>query len=343
MSLSKVVGPVFFLAAVSFGCFVVFKTNIQPRLEYRPQSPLHLFERDAVSGELPSIPTFFSTANLARYEQGEGFSVVFRVLNDPRDGYQTTNEKCGVEAWQGPYGEMDRPSRRALIAKRQGEFKECLAYFRATLPVLRTIEVGVDDTEGVNDRLRSFVRQSLKQSLGDPERIFRSGEATALATRLVFFRISDTAKFRYRSWEIRPETDVASAVKAYEAGLDWLLAEAGRKDRTELAATLFKALKKNQDVAFRRILIFSDGMEYSPFGFFYQVLKKPRFLDRSNYDVLDVGIKNIEKVPDLRRAQVTWFVPPHSRRYALDAAKYWEHVLEDLAKSPQAEVIPGPK
>ena len=336
-----VIGTTVLLAVSAFTATVVYKTALEARFNFDPKPVEYLFERDATMGELPEMPSdLFSPEKVERYYKGGGFQATFRTLKDPRDNYGTTTKSCGVESWTGPYGQMDHPSRRKLVSRRQVEFEECVRHFTETLSVLQTIEIGLDDTEGVDGEMMDFVTFNLERSLGSPEGFLTSGEATWLSTRLTFFLISRNLVPRRRSQEIEPWTGKEAAKAAFEDGLEWLLAPAGRKEETALADNLLSIFKESQDVALRRILIFSDGMENSPATTsFYRVLKEPRFLDPLNYDALDKSISSLEGFPDLRSARITWYIPPRPGRHFRAVARYWEHVLEDLGNNPRVEVI----
>ena len=337
----KAIGPALLVAAVSFGCLVIFRTNIQPWQEFNPRTAEYLFVRDATSGELPTVPTdLFSTVNVDRYHKGDGFMATFKVANDPRKDFETTEERCGVESWGGSYGEMDNPFRRRRVAQRQTEFKKCLSHFMVTFSIRQSVEIGLDDTEGVDGGMRDFVTFNLERSLGSPEGLLTSGEATRLSTRLVFFRISRDLVPRRRFWEIEPGIGKEATKEIFENGLKWLLAPASRKEETALADNLLNVFKDNQDVALRRIVIFSDGMENSPATTsFYRVFREPQFLDPPNYEALDKSISSLEGFPDLRSARITWYIPSYPGRHFRAVARYWEHVLKDLGNNPRAEVI----
>ena len=201
--------------------------------------------------------------------------------------------------------------------------------------------MGLEENEGVEKGLRDLVNLNLKRSLGNLEDLMVVGEATRLTTRFVFFRISDTRVLQSRSWEIEPGTDAEEVQRTFDGGLRWLLTPVAIRKETSLATGLLDIFRRNQDVASRHIVIFSDGMENSKSTTsFYRVIRNSQFLDPSNYDALDKSISGPEGFPSLESAWITWYMPPRLRPHVREAvANYWKHVLADVGKSPRVEVI----
>ncbi len=332
-SMLKVAGAILFLLLSLIAGYLTYDNLTSGRREFQARHDKLTFTRDALTNQTDHVPIdeLFSPENEQRYLAGDGVTVVFRTINDPRKNYETTQEPCTLEPWN-TYFETTNPERRALVAAKKLEIIACADQFRKPLPIVRTIEVGVDDTEGVKPEFREFILRGL---VGLDDTLTSDKDTT----RIVFFRLSDADFRNYRAWNIEPGTSAERAKKAWDDNLQWLLEDRGEKRNSSIATGLFNILSRNQDIRSRRILIFSDGMENSPTtASFYQALRDPRFLDPANYATLDESISKVQPFPNLKFATVTWEMPPLPGQHFHAVRQYWQHVLRERCGSTTAAV-----
>ncbi len=330
------------IVAIVAGAFV-FNNITSDRENFVSHTAAYEFKRDAFTGSIDNVPVedLFSAENIEKYQNGLGFTAKFVLLNDPANNYRpTVMNTCGVEAWQ-TYFETSAPERRALVEKRKAEFGRCVEEFRnAKVEVVRTIEVALDDTEGVNSQFQDFVRRSL-EDVARPQNL----ASKIHTTRFYFFRLTDADYRDFRRREIAPGTDPALARQEWESGLEWLLEERGPKKSSSIATGLFNALEMNEAVRLRQIYVISDGMENSPLttSFYPVVRADPKFLETGRWADRDADItryKNCAATGIGRdTVKVSWFMPQLPGLHFRSVQAYWQHVLRDVCRNKTAEVI----
>jgi hypothetical protein len=321
------------LLAISFVVFGLYGTIVRPRLEFDPQNPGFLYQRDVLSDKIDSVRAdLFSPENVQRYWRGDGFEATFRILNDPRKNYELSDIQCGVEPWK-TFAQTSNPARRQLVTQRQAEFQKCVADFTQELSILRSVEVGVDDTNGVNAELAEFVRRNV---VGVVNSIIRATKKDQV--QLVFFKLSDIDAYDHRTYILNKDTRTEDVQRAWAEGLDgWLLRKRGATSQSSIVRGLFNALSRNGSIRKRQVFVFSDGMENSPETMsFYRMISATAPLDS---DALDARLANLAKFPDLKAAEVKWYFPPLRISNYKTVRDYWEHVLKDRCNSPGVEVL----
>ena len=294
------------------------------------------YERDALSEVIPTDPfsTVFSERNEELYRSGDGFTVILKVKNTPENDYETTINKVVLE--QAAERTLNYPERRKVVDTKATELRKRIAEFIAPIPVRRSIEIGVDITDGVTDALRNLVLFYLAD-------IEHSLVSSKDPTTVLLFRISDADYRNYRTWTVMPDESPQTAAAAFnEAVTGWLLKDEGPKTRSSLGTGLFNNLNINKDVRRRTIYIFSDGMENNPdlTDVFYPVRTGNRVLpDSSKWPEIDERISAWHSFPDLRYASVRWYFVPHEWKYYRDVQRYWKHVLNEKCNAREAEII----
>ena len=317
--------------------FVSYRTIIGPRLSFDPRIESFVFERDALSEEFGPVPVddLFSEANVERYRAGDGFSALFRIHHDPGLGGETSEVRCGLEAWAS-FAETSNPARRALIERRKAEFRECAAEFIRKLSVPRSLEIGVDDTDGVDAGLAEFVRRTLSDEEVTTDRIFETTRIDEV--RLVFFRLSGIEAYDQRLYILEADASREEIERAWEEGLNgWLLAERAPGDRTSIARGVFNALSRHPSIPRREIHVFSDGMENSPeVTSFYEIVRNP--IDTVE---LDAEMSELIRCPDTVPAAfaMTWHFVPLDLPFYYRIRDYWEHVLTEVCGLPAVAVL----
>lgn len=323
--------------AVLVVCFVSYRTTIGPRLEFDPRVDSFVFERDALSDDTPDqvpLDELFSPENVERYRDGDGFEAVFRVLHDPRAGGETSEVTCGLEPW-ARFAQTSNPERRALISERETEFRRCVSKFRRRSSVSRSLEIGIDDTEGVDSELADWVKRTLTDGNVSVERVFEMTRRDDV--RLVFFRLSNIEAYDQRLYAIDTGTSREEIERAWRGGLDdWLLAERAPRQRTSIARGVFNALSRNGDMLRREIHLFSDGMENSEFTSFYEMIDTP--FDQAE---LDREMRELIRCPDRVPPDfdLTWHFVPRELPFYYRVRDYWEHVLRDVCALPASTVL----
>ncbi len=314
--------------------FVIYQTFIKPRREFNPQIAQFVFERDALEDEIPVVPVLdiFSEEKISRYQNGSGFTAVFRILNDPRKKYGVNEESWTLPPSAG-YEQTGNQARWQFIQDKGREFEAVVARFREPIPLVRSLEIGLDDTEGVNDQVRTWISHSLtglEQELTSPKDTIK----------FFVFRLTDADYLNYQEFTIPAGTKVEAAKKSLEQGLAWLLEARGQTRESAVATGLFNAMELSRDVRRRLILVFSDVMENSPATVsFYPVERNLAFLDQANWGILDAAISRYEPFPDLRYARVKWYFPPVKGTHFRAVARYWEHVLQKRCQAKEVETI----
>ncbi|MGH9630074.1 MAG: hypothetical protein ACRD7E_17290, partial [Bryobacteraceae bacterium] len=294
------------------------------------------YERDALAKNITAdpFPVIFSEKNTELYEAGDGFAVTLRLNNDPENEYATTVKKVVLE--KAADNNFDYPERRKLVQSKAAELKQRWAEFIAPLPVPRSVEIGVDVTDGVTEGLTNLVLFHLKDI---EEKLVSPTDPT----KILLFRLSNTYYREYRTWTVPPRQSAEDAAAALrEATTGWLLKDRGRMPHSSVSTGLFNMLKINRDMRRRTIYIFSDGMENKPevtADFYSALAGNHGVLDRAKWPDLDEKISAWESFPDLRYATVRWHFIPHDWKYYRSVHRYWEHVLQDKCKAQDVEVI----
>jgi len=317
--------------------FVSYRTIVGPRLHFDPREESFVFERDALSEDIDPVPVddLFSEENVARYRDGDGFAAQFLIHHDPRLDGRTSEIQCGLEPWSR-FAETSNPARRQLIAEREAEFRRCVAEFTQELLVSRSLEIGVDDTDGVDADLADFVRRALSNDQVTPEGIFEMTRRDEV--RLVFFRLSDIEAYDQRLYTLEAGTSREEIERAWDEGLNlWLLEERPARERTSVARGVFNALSRNASIQKREVHVFSDGMENSPeVTSFYEVVRNP--IDHAR---LDAEMSELIRCPDPVPAvfEMTWHFTPLDLPFYYRIRDYWEHVLTEVCGLPAVAVL----
>lgn len=323
--------------AVVVVCFVSYRTIIGPRMAFDPRVDSLVFERDALSDDnMDHVPLdeLFSPQNVDRYRDGDGFEAVFRVRHDPRAGGGTSEMRCGLEAWTR-FAQTSNPARRALISEREREFRRCVAEFGQGLSVPRSLEIGIDDTEGMDSELADWVRRTLADGNINVDRIFAMTRRDEV--RLVFFRLSNIEAYDQRLYALGVGTSREEIERAWRGGLDdWLLVERAPRRRTSIARGVFNALSRNVEMLRREIHLFSDGMENSEVTSFYDII------DTSfDHAELDREMRELIRCPDAvpQAFDLTWHFVPRELPFYYRVRDYWEHVLTEICALPASTVL----
>lgn len=324
--------------AVVVVCFVSYRTIIGPRLGFDPRVDSFVFERDALSDDdMDHVPhdELFSPENVARYRDGDGFEAVFRVHHDPRAGGETSEVRCGLEPWTR-FAQTSNPERRALISRRETEFRGCVAEFGRVLSVPRSLEIGIDDTEGMDEELADFVRRILADGNVTVDRIFEMTRRDEV--RLVFFRLSNIEAYDQRLHALGVGASREEIERAWQGGLDdWLLVERAPRRRTSITRGVFNALSRNVDLPRREIHLFSDGMENSP-----EVTSFYDIIDTSfDHADLDREMRELIRCPDAvpPAFDLTWHFVPLELPFYYRVRDYWDHVLREVCALPASAVL----
>ncbi|OGE77754.1 MAG: hypothetical protein A2751_01720 [Candidatus Doudnabacteria bacterium RIFCSPHIGHO2_01_FULL_46_14] len=334
-----VAGVIFAVIVVAILAAVFHNISTENR-SFRSELKQLMFTRDILTGKSDPIPDLFTPEQIARYNpgQGDGFDAKFVINNDPRKNFGTTEEIFTLPIWD----RKNEEERRTQVATAHGNFLKWVSEkYLIALSFKESVEIGLDDTEGVSESLAEFVRRNLELEEVKEKLIESKND-----TRLAFFRISDSNALTFRRFEIKAG-DEDTVNQVWEDGLTWLLESEearSRKDESSIATGLFNFLKRNNEIRKRKIIIFSDGMENSRLETttFYPVTQTARIVTETNWPKLDEQIQKVQEFPDLTRAQVKWFMPPLRAVFYNNVKAYWQHVLEqacDCDGAPQVEVI----
>jgi hypothetical protein len=260
--------------------------------------------------------------------------VIFRISNDPRNGYRISEKIVRLEVAEQNF---EYPTHARQVEEKKQVLKQCIAWFVATLPVPRSLEIGVDISHGVTESLKQLVLFHLKRV--NDELVSPKDDPTTV----LLFRLSNTDSRDYLTWNVPLKQTIDQAAAWLNQTLtEWALKYEGPKPRTSLSTGLFNMLKINKDLRRRAIYIVSDGMENNPGVtdvFYDAATKEPRLLDTRKWPELDEKLSAWESFPDLRYAKVRWYFPPHDWKYYRSVQRYWEHVLRDKCHAQQVEVI----
>lgn len=314
--------------------FVVYDTWYKPRSVFNPRMITAQFDRDPYADDFPQVPIeeIFSESNVKGFEAGDGLTIQFRIINDPRNKGLTTSEPFTLE--RAPSFGFDNRGRRNYVDAKRQEVKRYIARFQAPIPIHRSVEIGIDDTEGITNELRALVLSNLS----DLQHELTSAKDTVT---LFLFRLSDTDYLRYRIWTLEPATPVPELKQIVRDAVEgWLLKDTGIKPRSSLATGLFNHLKFNSGIHRRNIRIFADGMEnYEATASFYEAIRSPEYLKKENWLRLDAKLSRLESFPDLSQADVTWYFVPWAWPTYRTVHVYWEHVLRDMTHARNVTIV----
>jgi hypothetical protein len=320
-----------------------YRVRVKPAQDYRVNAREITVVRDALwdlDKDVDPVPDMFKPEDRVLYErEGRGFTVNFRIDNDPTNGYNTTTFSCGVKPWERYY-ETSASPRKKDVARWEKEFlgDKCLGRYLAPLPAEMTLEIGLDDTEGVSDKLKKYVEETLAGQVDLDNDLVHPSHVT----HLLFFRISQGEGRNQKSWDIRPDADLAAAKAKWFEGLAWLTEDRGKTEVSSIAAGLFNILDRYTAVHRRRIIVFSDGMENSPNTVsFYTELHNRRFLDEAQWPELQKRITaNGNDCPSLQYANVTWFMhlPGAEGLHFRQVKRFWTDTLKNVCKAKAPDV-----
>ncbi len=329
-------------------------TYTKPRQEFAENAHIrehYRFVRDALSNDDVKLVDelhkatpldIFSPANLNKYWAGQGYEVEWVILHDPRTKYGTNSYKCepgNLRAFE-EFGRDMGNERRREVAETQGKFERCVEEFKTALSIARSVKIGIDDTNGVDEKLREFVTrklQGVEDTLVSPKD----------STRLTVFRITGTTFLDMDDAKIAPGMKPFGVHQVWTEKLEWLTQQRESAKRSSIAIGLFNVLAQKQDTVVNKVYLFSDGIENSPLTIdMYPLLKSPHGWDPSTIDEAIRKALPDEKWPDLSNTTVTWYFPPVtwlnppvSEASYKTAQKYWRHVLVDLCHSKNVEMI----
>jgi len=338
---------------VAIGLVVWSMRYMANTMYYQPKQKLaensHLvhyrFERDAFSDEIRLVDTrhqakpeeIFDSANLDKYLAGQGFDVEWVIRNDPRTKYATSVSECGELKVRGE-AEMT-PKRRLEVAEAQGQFQECVEKFKTELPLTRSIKIGIDDTNGIDQKWRDLVTRKMAS-------VRATLPSKKDTVKLTVFRITGTTFTDLDDAMIAPNMSMDEVDRIWSEKLDWLLAERKSAKESSIAVGLFNILSQDQDIRLNQVYLFSDGIENSPQQTtdFYPLLRSPHGWEPEK---LDAAIKKgVEQFPDLSYTSVTWYfppvtwlVPPVPEAGYKTVQKYWRHILVDLCHSKNVALV----
>jgi hypothetical protein len=330
-----------FLVLVSLIVYAIaYKTRFQPESEFNPQSHKYHYVRDAQAdnnkiirdaktnekvAEVP-LKEIFSDKNFELYRKGDDLEVVLEIKNDPRDDSGSSKAIITIPR-AANIDEIGKPRKDSITVK-QKELEQAIANFNAPISIPRVVEIGVDDTNGINEGVRGLIGQHMGE-LGD------ALASQTDAVTLFLFRLSSTDYSNYQPVQIPAGTTAEGARQILKEKLDqWLAQSSGTKSASSLATGLFNNLKVNQKVRKRQIFIFSDGLENMPeTAKFYLAKLIPTYLDRSKWDQFDTGLSKFSSFPNLESADVTWYFVPQDWIQYNTVRQYWEHVMKDRCKA----------
>lgn len=300
--------------------FVQFKSNREPQITTIPD-----FKRDALAtASAINAEKIFSDESIRRFNNGDGLKTRFVISFH------------GKEEWVRPFelpmkkmtAETNRPARREDVLKKISEFQETATEFSRYQPRTWTVEVMVDDSDGVDEKLQ-------RQVIGEMDDLeltnrMKAGDGVNFWT----FRLSAT------DYLDDSHTAVAQGEGTHGYGkiarkLDEIIKPRGATKATSLATGLFNALAKNSGKPNRTVLIFSDGLENSAMADFY---KNP---PTKEAEWKELGEKFQTKVqrPDLKGVWIYWYGPKSGANADQIRAslKFWRHLLEEAGAHIEIE------
>lgn len=283
------------------------------------------FKRDALTTTAPAIAVekIFSEDAIQRFNNGDGLETKFVITFR------------GKEEWVRPFElprlkmtpDVSRPARREQVLKKIGEFQEIAAEFARYQPRTWTVEVLLDDSEGVNGRLQRQVISEFDDL--DLTNRLKAGDGVHLWT----FRLSAT-DFLDSDRALAEQGEGTHAYGKVARKLDDLLVPKASVLKTSLATGLFNALAKNQGKPNRTVLIFSDGLENSPLGDFYHNPPK-----QAEWKKWAGTLQSKVKCPDLKGAWIWWYGPKTGANADQIRASFsfWRDLLEKAGAHVEME------
>lgn len=317
--------------------YMFYRVSIRPKMTFHSETDLVEFRRDALSDTVPqvSVDKFFTKELVDSYQNGNGFKATFVIDNDPRDNYKATTFTCELPRWTAL---GNNPERRKAVVKSKAELESCVERFSTPLPTVRSIEIGLDDTDGVSKNLRGFVEDALSGVRGEIASKIHS-------THLVFFRLSKADYLQRWDRVIAPGTSEEEVGQTWSQGIEWLLKDKGASKESSIATGLFNVLAQDAKVVvkgreiesrLRHIIVFSDGMENSPATTSFYTTKG--IMDESNWPILQKQIQKLESCPNLQYAQITWHIPPVEGARLRKVKGFWEDTLRNVCHAKAVDI-----
>ncbi len=284
--------------------FVAFRTSGEPHaIELSPMT------RDALSPSTKvEIEKIFTDEVVRRLNNGDSltqeFATTFRGQEEWKKTFQIPPQKMSASSF--------RPKRRQEVADKIEEYKKLLAEFSAYRPRTWSVELYVDDTDGVNQTLVDQVQEEFAR-LGVDQILTRGDKVKVTA-----YRLSDSFFVNSK------EQTLTGSTPTTITPIEWVLEKRAGKPASSLSSGLFNALAQNTSASNRIVLVFSDGLENSTMADFYKNPPK-----KEQYGEVITKLTSQRPVPSLKGVDVAWHCPKtaaHSTE--IDSSKnFWEAVL----------------
>lgn len=284
--------------------FVAFRTSGEPQT-----IALSPMTRDALApAPKVEVEKIFTDEVVRRLNNGDSLTqelaTTFRGQEEWKKTFHIPAQKMSASSF--------RPKRRQEVADKIEEYKKLLAEFAAYQPRTWSIELYVDDTDGINQKLSEQVHDEFSR-LGVDQMLTRGDTVKVTA-----YRLSDSFFVNSK------EQTLTGSVPATIAPIEWVLEKRAGKPASSLSSGLFNALAQNTNTPNRVVLVFSDGLENSTTADFYKNPPK-----KEQYSEVITKLTGQRPVPNLKGVDVAWHCPKTAAHSAeIDSSKnFWEAVL----------------
>lgn len=291
-----VAGVVAFVVLGLLGWLVYFGVG------YKIEGRSFTFVHDYPNAAQPvPIQQLFSEGALANMYEGNYLRVLFQVKHE---GRLQKEELFEIVPWKGR-DETSPDERTEYVDAKRKEFDAYVLRFKSLAGLKFSVDLMVDDTEGCNESLRDFIRQTIRSS-GYLD-LVSQGAGLELNT----YRLSGTDFLKKGPKASIQQGGRGDRSSEIHAAVNAIAADSPEVKNSSVATGLFNALRENSSNSNRHVIIVSDMLEnHGETANFYRT---PPKLDKSNWDELKGKLQKFLKMPQLKGVRVDIYTQPTLR------------------------------